>query len=69
MAIVKVIEVIAQSEKGWEDATREAIREARKTVHGIQTIYIQDFQAILDDSQEIALYRINAKISFVVDEM
>lgn len=68
MAIVKVIEVIAQSNKGWEDATQQALTEAKKTIRNIQSIYVKEFQAIVDDRQEIAVYRINAKISFLVDE-
>ena len=68
MAIVKVIEVIAQSDESWEDATRQALAEAKRTIRNIQSIYVKEFQAIVDDRQEIAVYRINAKISFVVDE-
>ena len=66
MAIVKVIEVIAQSEKSWDDAAQEALKEASKTVNNIKTIYVQDMQAIVEDN-EIVKYRINAKISFVVN--
>ncbi len=68
MAIVKVIEVLAQSEVSWEDATQQALMEARRTIHNIQSIYIKEFQAIVNEQQEIAVYRINAKISFIVDE-
>jgi dodecin len=65
MAIVKVIEVLAQSEQSWEEATREALREASKTVKGIQNIYIKEFQAVVENDQ-IVNFRVNAKISFVV---
>jgi dodecin len=65
MTIVKVIEVLAQSEQSWEDATREALREASKTVKGIQNIYIKEFQAVVENDQ-IVNFRVNAKISFVV---
>jgi dodecin len=65
MPIVKVIEVLAQSEQSWEEATREALREASKTVKGIQNIYIKEFQAVVENDQ-IVNFRVNAKISFVV---
>ena len=69
MAIVKVIEVLAQSPTSWEEATKEAIREASKTIRDIQTIYIKEFQAIVDNDQ-VTQYRVNAKISFLIhDEM
>ncbi len=67
MAVVKVIEVLAQSDESWEDAVAEALREASKTIHNIQSIYVKEFQAIVE-SGEITAYRVNAKISFRVGE-
>ena len=67
MAIVKVIEVLAQSEKSWEDATQTALREASKTVHGIKSIYIKEMQAVVENDA-ITQYRVNAKISFEIDD-
>jgi flavin-binding protein dodecin len=69
MAVVKVIEVLAQSPDGWEAAAQEALREAAKSVHDIQQVYVREFQAIVEND-EITNYRLNAKISFVVrDEL
>ena len=65
MAIVKVIEVLAQSTESWEDATKQALMEAAKTVRDIKSIYIKEFQAVVEND-EITEYRVNAKISFVV---
>lgn len=65
MAIVKVIEVLAQSDKSWEDAAREAVSEAGKTVDNIRSIYIKEFEAVVEN-KKIAKYRINAKISFEI---
>jgi flavin-binding protein dodecin len=67
MAIVKVIEVLAQSDKSWDDAARVALQEASKTVRNIQSIYIKEMQAAVENDQ-IVQYRINAKISFVLEE-
>ncbi len=65
MAVVKVIEVLAESEKSWEDATQIAVSEAAKTVHNIKSVYIENFQAIVDNDKVVS-YRVDAKISFVV---
>lgn len=65
MAIVKVIEVLAQSDKSWEDAAREAVSEAGKTVDNIRSIYIKEFEAVVEN-KKITKYRINAKISFEI---
>lgn len=65
MAVAKVIEILAQSEKGWEDAANLALQEAAKTVNNIKTIYIKDLQAVVENNK-ITQYRVNAKISFLV---
>jgi flavin-binding protein dodecin len=67
MAVVKVIEILAESQESWEAAAQEAVAEAAKTVRNIKSIYIKELQAIVEGN-EIARYRVNAKISFVVQE-
>ena len=66
MAVVKVIEILAESTKSWEDATQIAVTEAAKTVKNIQSVYIKDFQAVVGAGM-ITSYRVDAKISFVVE--
>jgi len=66
MAMLKVIEVLAESTKSWEDATQQAIADASKTVRNVKSIYIENFEATVDKDQ-IKAYRINAKISFVLE--
>ncbi len=64
MAIVKIIEVLAQGST-IEAATEAALAEASETVKNIKNIYIQDMQAIVENNK-ITTYRVNAKISFLV---
>ncbi len=66
MAVVKVIELLSQSEKSWEDATLSAIKEASKSVRNIKSVYVRDLQAKVEDNR-ITLYRVTAKVSFVVE--
>ena len=65
MAIHKVIEVLSQSDKSWEDAANRAVRDAAKTVKGIRSIYVRNFQADVKENK-IVQYRINAKVTFEV---
>ena len=67
MSIVKVIEVIAESKEGWKEAAQEAVTHASKTIRNIKSIYIQDFQGTVEGNK-ITNYRLNAKISFVIDD-
>lgn len=65
-SMLKVIEVIAESNKSWEDAAANAVTRAGKTLKGIKSIYIKDMQAKVENNK-IILYRINANISFMLD--
>jgi hypothetical protein len=67
MKIVKVIEVIASSEKGFTEATQNAVKEASKTVKNIKSIYIKEMNANVQN-QFIISYAVNAKISFELEE-
>ncbi|HEY9217166.1 MAG TPA: dodecin family protein [Phenylobacterium sp.] len=66
MAILKVIEVLAESTSSWEDAAKEAVKEASVTVRGIRSIYVENFQATVSDGK-IEKFRVNAKIAFSVE--
>lgn len=65
MAILKVIEVLAESDKSWEDAASKAVREASETVENIRSVYIKELQASVENNN-IKKYRVNAKISFEI---
>ena len=65
MAIHKVIEVIAQSEKSWEDAAQSAVKDAGKTVKNIKTIWIKNAEGIVQKNRIVA-FRVNAHITFEV---
>ena len=66
MSVHKVIEIKAQSPKGWEDAARMAVAEASETVKGIKAIWIEGMQGVVEGGQ-IKAYRVNAKITFEVE--
>ena len=42
MAILKVIEVLANSDKSWEDATKNAVKHAGKSVKNIRSVYVNE---------------------------
>jgi hypothetical protein len=66
MSTLKVIEVLSQSDKGWEDAAQNAVNDAAKSVRGIKSIYIKEFEGVVENNR-VTQYRINAKISFMVE--
>ena len=67
MSIVKVIEVIASSSQSWEKAAQTAVKDAGKSVKNIKHFYVENMTALVEDGK-ISEYRINGKISFVVED-
>ncbi len=66
MSIIKVLEVMANSSKSWEDATQIAVSHAAKTLHNIRSVWIEDQSAVVVGNKIIE-YRITAKMSFEVE--
>ncbi|WP_268036432.1 dodecin family protein [Algoriphagus sp. PAP.12] len=66
MSIVKVIEVIASSEKSIEDSIQKAVTEVSKTVRNIDSVYVKDIKAHVKDGKVIS-YGAICKVSFRVD--
>jgi flavin-binding protein dodecin len=66
MSVIKVIEVLSDSNVSWEDAAQQAVSEAGKTLHNVKSIYIKDHSAKVENGK-ITSYRINAKVSFELD--
>jgi len=65
MAVLKVIEILSNSEKSWEDATKKAVKHASKSLKNIRSVYVQDQSASVDDG-EVTDFRVNLKITFEV---
>ena len=65
MAVLKVIEVLANSDKSWEDATRKAVKEASKSLSNIRSVYVQDQSAVVNDG-DVQEFRVNVKLTFEV---
>jgi flavin-binding protein dodecin len=65
MSVLKVIELMASSEKSWEDALRNAVNTAAKTVKGIRSAYVQDQSAVVKDNN-VTEFRVTVKITFEI---
>ena len=67
MAIVKVIEVIASSEKSFDDAVKQAVKETSKTIRNIDSVWVKDMKAHVKDGK-IKSYGVICKVSFRLDK-
>jgi len=67
MSVAKVIELIGQSEQGWEDAVKNAVGRAHQTVDDITGIEVINQTARVDNG-EITQYKVNVKLLFGIRE-
>ncbi|CAM1343047.1 dodecin family protein [Tenacibaculum amylolyticum] len=65
MAVMKVIEILSNSEKSWEDATRKAVKQASKSVKNIKSAFVQSQSVVVNDD-EVTEFRVNLKVTFEV---
>ena len=66
MAIAKVVEVTSSSQKSFEDAIQTGISKVTETVKNVQGAWINEQKVIIQENK-ITEYRVNLKISFLVD--
>jgi dodecin len=64
--VVKVIELMSESPKSWEDAVQGIVDEASKTLRNIRSVYVKEFTAAVDNGK-VTSYRINAKVTFEME--
>lgn len=64
--IVKVIEVIGSSDKSFDDATENVLKQTTDSVKNVTSIYIKEMKAHVENGK-IVSYGVNAKVSFEVD--
>lgn len=66
MSVVKIIDLVGESPKGWEDAVQAAVKEASKTIRGITRVGVKEMDVKLEGTK-IAAYRARVEISFRIE--
>lgn len=67
MSIAKVTEVIASSNKSFEDAIEVGVERANKTLKNIRSAWVKDQEVIVKNGK-VEEYRVNLKVTFVLDD-
>ena len=66
MSVAKVLEITATSDQSFEDAVREGIAKASETVRNIKGAWVKE-QNVTIDNGEITGFRVDLKVTFVLD--
>lgn len=68
MSVAKVTEIIASSPKSFDDAIKLGVARAQKTLKHLKSAWVQNQQIKLDDQGQITEYRIQLKVTFLLEE-
>ena len=66
MPVVKIVELIGSSSKGWTEAADSAVKEAAKTIKNIKSLHVKRCTAKVENNK-IVEYRAVVKIAFIVE--
>ena len=67
MSVARVTEISAISEQGFEDAVRQAIARATKTLRNVEGAWVKDMNVMIEDGN-ITGYKVNPEVTFVLEE-
>ncbi len=66
MAVARVTEIIASSNKSFEDAVKQGVKRATKTLKGVKGAWVDGQKVVVGKNGAISEYRVNLKVSFVL---
>ncbi|QFZ55331.1 dodecin domain-containing protein [Oceanihabitans sp. IOP_32] len=67
MSVLKVIEVLGNSPVSFDDAVKNVVKEASKTVKNIKSVYVKDMQAKVEDNK-VTQFRVTTKVCFLIED-
>jgi len=68
MSIARVTEIKAASKKSFDDAIREGVARAAKTLTHVKSAWIENQEVLVDDKGKILEYRVQLKVTFILED-
>ena len=67
MSVARVTEISSTSPQSFEDAIRQGLDRATKTLRGVTSAWIKDQRVKLDNGR-VAEYQVNMEVTFVLED-
>jgi flavin-binding protein dodecin len=67
MSVARVTEISAVSEEGFEDAIRQAIARATKTLRNVEGAWVKDQNVMIEDGNTKS-YKVNLEVTFILED-
>jgi flavin-binding protein dodecin len=68
MSVARVTEIISSSKESFEDATRQGLKRASKTLKNVRGAWVEGQKVICDAHGHIQEYRVILKVTFVLED-
>jgi len=68
MSIARVTEIKSSSKKSFDDAIKTGVDRASKTLKNLKSAWIENQEVLVNDDGKIKEYRVQMKVTFVLDE-
>lgn len=62
MSVYKIIEIVGTSEKSWEDAAKEAVETASKSIRDLRVAEVKELDMKLEEGKMV--FRVKLNVSF-----
>ncbi len=66
MAVLKILELVGTSKQSWSDAARDAVREAARTLRGIESVEVVESTARVENNA-LTEYQVRVRLAFRVE--
>jgi hypothetical protein len=68
MSVASISEIKASSTKSFDDALKQGVKRASKTLRNIKSAWIVNQEVSLGENGEIAEYRVHLKVTFILED-
>jgi len=68
MSVARVTEIKSSSTKSFDDAIKDGVARAAKTLKNIKSAWVENQEVLVDDDGNVAEYRVQMKVTFVLED-
>jgi len=68
MSVARVTEIKASSTKSFDEAIKIGVERAQKTLNHVRGAWIENQEVVIDDNGHITEYRVQMKVTFILED-
>jgi dodecin len=68
MSVASISEIKASSTESFDDAIRQGVARAVKTIRNVKSAWVQNQDILIDENGNIAEYRVQLKVTFILED-